>query len=148
VTSTNAFYWNPVVGGNGHFYEYVLQTGVEYATAKSVAATTSLLGRTGHLATVFNVAENDTIRSLRTLMSLGDLRAWIGLEDAGGTGAWAWVTGEPYVTADTNWNTNEPNNIGSERWTEMFASGVWNNRAGGGGGFPVHGYIVEYQFPF
>ena len=78
-------------------------------------------------------------------MGLFDLRAWIGLQDFDGTGNFTWTTEEPVTF--TNWGGGEPNNIGAERFTEMFASGVWNNRGGGGGAFPVQGYIVEYQFP-
>ena len=78
-------------------------------------------------------------------MGLGDMRAWIGLVDPGGTGSWEWVTEEPFVF--TNWflATGEPNNIGAERWVEFFSNGFWNNNAETT--FDNQGYVVEYQFP-
>jgi hypothetical protein len=147
VTSTNAFYWNPVFGGNGHFYEYVT-TPADWNSAATAAAGRSLLGRTGHLTAITTQPENDFVMSLRTKMGLGDMRAWIGLSDPTGANAWEWVTEEPF--SFTRWDTSnpldpEPNNIGTERWVEIFASGFWNNITLNPG--VNQGYVVEYQFP-
>jgi hypothetical protein len=147
VTSTNAFYWNPVFGGNGHFYEYVT-TPLGWNAAASAAAGRSLLGRVGHLGVITSVEENNFITALRANMGLGDMRAWIGLSDPSGANAWEWISEEPF--GFTHWDASnpldlEPNNIGTERWVEIFASGFWNNNVENFS--PNQGYIVEYQFP-
>jgi len=136
------FYWAPSSGGNGHFYQYV--TGGEtWTQAKTAAEALSVLGQAGHLVTITSVAEQAFVNSIRISLGLGDWRPWIGLHDPAGTGTWTWVTAEPL--AYTNWSGGEPNNIGTERWVEIFASGVWNNIIDS----PITplGWLVEYDVP-
>ena len=144
VTATSAFYWSPQNGGNGHFYEYVTTPGT-WDAADTAANAASLLGRTGHLAVITSANENTFVNQLYTSMTLPDMRAWIGLADFAGTGAWEWVTGE--TSGFSNWwvATGEPNNIGLERYVEIFANGFWNNITGSQG--PNQGYVIEYEFP-
>lgn len=143
VTSTNAFYWNPVFGGNGHFYEYVTTPGT-WNAADLASRTLSLLGRDGHLVAITTAGENLFVNQLYTKMGLGDMRAWIGLLDPNGTNAWEWVTEEPFVF--TNWFPGEPaDGLGTERYVEIFGNGQWNNILADA---PDNlGYVVEYQFP-
>ena len=143
VAATNAFYWSPAEGGNGHFYEYVTTPGT-WNAADLTSRTLSVLGRTGHLAAIASAGENLFINQLYTKMGLGDMRAWIGLLDPNGTNAWEWVTEEPFLF--TNWFPGEPaDGLGTERYVEFFASGQWNNNLADA---PVNlGYVVEYQFP-
>ena len=144
ATATNAFYWNPASGGNGHFYEYVTTPG-DWNTAATAAAGRSLFGRGGHLVVVTAPAENTFVTSLWTKMGLSGMRGWMGLSDPTGTSNWEWITGEPFIPADAIWDAGEPNNIGIERWVEFYGQGVWNNNTVD---TPLNlGYIVEYQFP-
>ena len=151
VTTTNAFYWSPSSGGNGHFYEYVVTgVGITWTSANTTANGRTVLGRGGHLVTVTTAGENAFVQSLWGKMGLSGMRGWIGLSDPTGTFNWEWVTGEPFVSANAFWDPNnpldpEPNNMATEHWVEFFGQGVWNNNT------EVNpftlGYIVEYQFP-
>jgi hypothetical protein len=141
VQQTNAYYSNPSsAGGTGNFYEYVLG-GNSWGGANAAAQGRSVVGRPGHLVTITSAVEQGIVQNLRVQMGLGDMRAWIGLYDPSGSNTWQWVTGEPLTY--TNWGGGEPNNIGSERWTEFFASGAWNNNTEFFGG--NQGYVVEYE---
>lgn len=137
------FYWAPSSGGNGHFYQYVPTGSADsWTTAKTAAEGLGVLGHTGHLVTITSGAEQAFVESMRTSLALPDWRPWIGLWDASGSFGWQWVTGEPF--AYTNWGGGEPNNMGSELYVEMYASGEWNNNS-----VPVspYGYLVEYDVP-
>jgi hypothetical protein len=80
----------------------------------------------GHLTTIRSADENEFIRASVLGFDGMDRRGWIGLWDPNGTGNFVWTGGEPLNY--TNWNGGEPNNIGVERWVELFYSnGQWNN---------------------
>jgi lectin-like protein len=134
---TSAFY----NAATGHFYEYVTAYTPDWNAANAAATAASLLGKPGHLVTITDAGENAFVQNLRVAMGLSDMRPWIGLHDPSGTGAWQWVTGE--ASNYSNWNGGEPNNIGSERYVEFFAAGVWNNNASPFGA--NQGYVIEYQ---
>ncbi|MHA2244675.1 MAG: lectin-like protein [Candidatus Hodarchaeales archaeon] len=79
----------------------------------------------GHLVTVAAPgagAENTFVNNIA-----GSNRVWIGLTDELQQNVWKWVTNEPYVLGDAQWNPGEPNYLGSERYVEMYSSGLWNN---------------------
>ena len=139
--TAQVFEWPTAAGGNGHFYEYVTTPTPSWNAANAAAQSRAYLGVKGHLASITHVGENEFVRQLRLKMGLNDMRAWIGLSDPAGTSNWQWVTGEPFGYA--NWGAGEPNNIGSERWVEFFASGVWNNNTETF--FQNQGYVVEYE---
>jgi hypothetical protein len=135
--------WAVFEGGNGHVYEYVLQGGLSWTSARTAAeARPTFTGWTSHLVSITSGGENSFVEALR---NGGPLRAWIGLYDPDGTGAasWAWTTGEPFVY--TNWLSGEPNNPATEFWVEMFAGGGWNNNVVSDPNFPTVGYLVEYE---
>ena len=97
--------WSIGAGGNDHWYE-VIPTSLSWDDANAAAASMSLAGTPGHLATTTSAAENAFIFSLNP----GD--AWLGAFQPSGSpepaGNWQWVTGEPF--AYTNWKSGEPNN--------------------------------------
>ena len=150
---------------NDHYYEYVSGS-FTWSQAKADAATKTLNGLQGYLATATSATENDFIR---TKLS-GD--GWIGGSDsfseinsaAGNTlynnqaeaeGKWYWITGPEAGTQFSNgsqsvngqfenWNNGEPNNSGgSEHALQIYYQngGLWNDLNGGNSSM---GYIVEY----
>jgi hypothetical protein len=130
--------WPVAAGGNGHFYEYVRAPGT-WTNARAAAAGRTHLGLPGYLATIACPAENDFVTALR---GGGDIRAWIGYTDESSEGSFQWVTGEGY--SYSNWNGGEPNNTaGIEHYTELFASGAWNDTRNNE---PLNlGYVVEHS---
>jgi len=132
--------WSSAVGGNDHYYEYVL--GYKTWTAANTAAQArSHLGVGGHLATIASAAENSFIRSLK---GNGDMRGWIGLTDTATEGVYEWVTGEPFSYA--NWYPGEPNDYaGDEDYVEFFGNGQWNDNRNDSNDYNL-GYVVEYDY--
>ena len=155
---------------NGHFYEYV-STASTWSSAKSSAASKSMNGRQGYLATITSSAENNFIfNKLKA-------DAWIGSSDdysqinsstspalsyanqGAAEGRWYWVTGPEAGTLFsignvnpqaqngiyTNWNSSEPNNSSSnEHYGEIYSS---SNGAGRWNDLPnssTLGFVVEY----
>lgn len=144
---------------NGHFYEFVTDSGIAWTTARTNAAAKSLYGLQGYLATVTSAEENDFCT--QKLSGTG----WIGASDAAVEGEWRWVTGpEGFENAGAgrlfwlgdssgsaqggyynHWYTGEPNNSGDEDYAHFYASGgqkgYWNDFANT---TAVAGYLVEY----
>lgn len=153
---------------NGHFYEYVSTAG-SWTTAKSSAAARTYLGYTGYLATITSASENAYIRQVLNAdawIGSSDERTQINTATGTSTyanqsaaeGNWYWVTGPEAGTMFSvgnnspvtqsgqyaNWNSGEPNNVGSEHYGEIYSSGsnpgAWNDLPNG----VSLGYIVEY----
>ncbi|QQX77300.1 MULTISPECIES: HYR domain-containing protein [Aequorivita] len=149
---------------NSHYYEYVNQS-LTWVQAKAAAATRTLYGLQGYLATSTSVEENNFIKNKLT----DD--GWLGGSDnfaqinlAAGTtvfanqsaaeGNWYWITGPeagtqfsvgstPSPGQYANWNASEPNNSGgSEDYLQVYFAnnGRWNDL----GNAQSMGYIVEY----
>ena len=78
LTGANSLYYS----GTGRYYEFVLDAGVSWTSAKSEAANRRLYGLQGYLATITSSGENDFL----TTKVSGT--AWIGASDAGPE--WAW----------------------------------------------------------
>lgn len=79
----------------------------------------------GHLVSIHNVMEEQTIAARADSLKLGDV--WIGFNDTKTEGTFVWNDGTP---ADfTFWNGGEPNDWGnSEDCAEIYASnGLWND---------------------
>src|SRR5205085_5263398 len=53
--------WQLSDGGNGHYYEFVRATFINYDQAKAQAAAKSFAGLPGHLATITSAPEGDFI---------------------------------------------------------------------------------------
>jgi len=112
-------FFNPC---NGSTY-YLLPPGTwtsAQATAQQVYG--------GALATITSEEENEFVRT-QVLAYDGDFgrRAWIGYYSPTASADFVWVSGE--LGCYTNWWVGEPNNIGNENYTELWANdGGWNNQ--------------------
>jgi hypothetical protein len=106
-----AVQWRVEDGGNGHWYQVcVIPTGTTWHQASDLAA-----ARGGHLATVTSAGEASTVRDV-----VGTSGPWFVASPAWGSsagpwlggyqddvsGAWHWVTGEPWSFAA--WCANQP----------------------------------------
>ena len=120
VLAQSAVEWRVADGGNGHWYQRVVEPST-WAAARIAAET-----RGGHLATITSQGEQNF------LTAIGSAEFWLGgfapANQGCGPAAWAWVTGEPmsYI----GWASGEP---GTCSHTCMaFAiwggyTGRWNN---------------------
>lgn len=156
--------------GTNHFYEFITGS-FTWTAAKADAATKSLFGMQGYLATITSQGENDFIQQKIT----GD--GWIGASDdysqinaATGTatyanqsaseGKWYWVTGPVGETGTQfsnlnatpvsvssrfmNWNSGEPNNSGAtEHYGEIYSS-TGTGKWNDLSNTNNLGYVVEY----
>ena len=107
---------------NGHFYQLVTDA-KDWATAQAYAASLSLDGLQGYLATVTTAAEQTFVNTL-----VGTTWTWLGASDATTEGEWLWVTGPEAGTlfysagAATQpgfsaWSPGEPDNAsGSQNY--------------------------------
>ena len=130
---------------NGHFYDWIDAGGINFDSARALAASMSYQGVPGHLATITSDSENDFIANTF------DQKAWIGaFQDFNDPnyfepfGGWTWVTGEPWVY--DSWNAGEPNDglTGDEHYAEAW-QGHWNDKKLEGGSGGVGGFFVEYS---
>ena len=130
---------------NGHYYEAVPAPGgsITWSSARTAAASRTMLGASGHLVSITSAAEGAWIRAhLPDAINSG---YWLGGFQPNGSpepaGGWQWVTGEPW--SYTNWSSGEPNNANNnENATQFAATGGWNDASDGGG---AGGYVVEYE---
>jgi hypothetical protein len=131
---------------NNHYYERVDAALDGWQNAVNAAASRTHLGMRGHLVTITSQAENDFI-----VNNLGgDLirEKWTGAYQTDNNnepgGSWAWITGEAW--SYTNWQAEEPNNLGNNEHTMSFKGlgyplGSWNDVSFSG----FSGYLVEYE---
>jgi hypothetical protein len=150
--------WPASLGGNDHYYEFVLQPELRWTDAKTLAEGRTFNGAHGYLATVTSAGESNFMASHWPERGGADQNGWLGgwqdllapnySEPAGG---WKWVTGEPWVY--TNWHTasGQPDNSGgSQNYIRSNADWQWDD-------FPdnpinpsvqyISGYFVEYTVP-
>ncbi len=140
-----------IIGGpiqnpaNGHNYYLLGQCSWTESEAAAVA-----LG--GHLVTINDAAEQTWV--FNTFANYAGTRRdlWLGISDAAVEGVMAWASGEPVTY--TNWDPNEPNNLGGEDYGHIWGAfdslgrdGLWNDildNGIGGAGVPVNPYgVVE-----
>ena len=107
----------PVLTYNGKDYFYATPA-TSWSNAESQAVSMG-----GHLVAINDAAEQS---ALDTAFG-GTEVLWIGLRDLLGNNNWSWTGGD--AVTYTNWQSGEPNNIGSERWAAMNwgGAGKWNN---------------------
>ncbi|WP_206074001.1 HYR domain-containing protein [Marixanthomonas spongiae] len=149
---------------NDHYYEYVSGS-FTWTQAKADAATRTLYGLQGYLATATSVEENDFITTKLTNDGwLGGSDDFNQINQAVGSpiyanqneaeSNWYWVTGPeagtqmsvdstPLPQQYVNWNAGEPNNSnGNEHYMQIYFTnnGRWNDLSNSN----ALGYIVEY----
>ncbi|HEX7030442.1 MAG TPA: DUF4347 domain-containing protein [Gammaproteobacteria bacterium] len=164
------YFYNP---DNGHYYKAVSTGGaVEWTAARDVAATESLNGMQGYLATVGSEAENIFVAHFvdveNVWLAASDSQAVIAAacgDSIASTqdeaeGRWRWVAGPeaclPFWQSEgegravdgsyASWEEGEPNNFrGGEHFAATNYNGVlgkWNDFAGG---TPfVQSFLVEF----
>ncbi|MCF8319165.1 MAG: hypothetical protein K9H63_02520, partial [Sphingobacteriaceae bacterium] len=145
-----ASFLNPLTG---HWYEFDA-TPRNWKEAKAYAATKSYNGRVGYLATITSAAENNYIWKIMASDAwVGgsddylEINAALGRDvyanQAAAEGKYYWVTGPEkgmqftegniypvtLTGAYANWNSREPNNSGSEHYTQLYSGnlGRWND---------------------
>ncbi|MBK9126484.1 MAG: hypothetical protein IPM13_01610 [Phycisphaerales bacterium] len=123
--------WPTSAGGNGHFYEVVVNPDLGWDAAQALAVASG-----GYLATITSEEEQQFIEDLLldALTLTGGI--WIGLWEPS-EGDWQWITGEP-LSFD-NWAPDQPDNaLGVENrgqllWTlggeepTAYRRGWWND---------------------
>lgn len=119
---------------NNHTYQFI-NIGSTWTDAQAAASSMTYRGRTGHLVTIADAAENSFVLTL--LPGDAGSAVWIGATETGGT--LSWVTGEPVTY--TNWGVNQPSTE-SEMWVEIESDiGLWNDNGNGAG----RKYVVEWD---
>jgi hypothetical protein len=135
--------------GNNHYYEFVSAANPSWTTARDAAASRTYFGLKGYLVTSTSSGENAFIAAKLTG------QGWLGASDATEEGVWKWVTGPENgttfwngasggsVVTYANWNSDEPNDSGSnEDYGQFIADGKWNDLPESYTG--MAGYVVEY----
>jgi len=173
VASAAPVQWTVASGGNGHYYEFVLDH-TDWFDARDTAAASTYMGVSGHLVTITSAAENDFVWNH---MSIGttDFRYrgnWIGAYQYDATSDkydtengfaahehWAWVTGEEFVYS--NWFTPDlypdptdgrHGSFGTEFDFAKFQShhsgpSTWSDTKPWKNPSLAHGYMIEYSVP-
>jgi outer membrane protein OmpA-like peptidoglycan-associated protein len=150
-----------IAGADGHHYELVAASNVNYATAKAAAEARRYFGRAGYLANITSAGENALIDSRL------NASAWMGAKANATTWAgryWAWDGGPEAgvkicdntsagscvktavggVLPHSNWAGGEPNNTGDNEGCAVIRGaddGTWNDASCTAA---VDTYVVEY----
>jgi hypothetical protein len=129
-------------GANGHEYDVIFSSGIEWVDA---ALSAGGQGEGWELATITGQEEQDFVAAL--IRDLGS-EFWLGGFQIPGTMSatedWAWITGEDW--SYTHWNPGEPNDVngaGSEQFLAMWASGGWDYWNDEGNLGNISGYVIE-----
>lgn len=151
--------WKIADGGNGHFYQLVVEKRpVTWHEAAQRAMALYFRGMPGHLVTMTS-REEDQFVIANVLEELTLRGVWTGLTDVLGEGQYRWVTGEPYEF--TNWATfpvQQPDNFHEADWHGgedygMYAQfpgkqpWAWNDLSIDSMHEKISAYIVEYESP-
>lgn len=130
--------------GNGHYYEAIADTTLNWTDAKAAAEAKNHLGASGYLATITSAEEQEFIVANFPEAVAGYILGGYQENNVD----WLWVTGEPFVY--TNWSPGEPNDFqgNQEDYLQFHGflpdgnpTGLWNDI----GNFPATGYVVEYE---
>ncbi|MDG2423262.1 MAG: lectin-like protein [Phycisphaerales bacterium] len=154
AVADDAVQWSEADGGNGHWYQEVLEPGVSWSNAADFCTNAG-----GHLATVTTAEENAFIASISNTDGLGDFGIWLGgYQDAASpdysepAGGWTWVTNEPWSYESWNQNdchsSNQPDNANqAEGVLDYFCkSGDVMYWSDDGADWPSSGgYLIEYS---
>ncbi len=138
--------------GNGHYYDAVLET-ITWPGAKLAAELQHHLGIQGHLVTISNTVENDFINTtFHDEIRTDPFGLWAGFTDQVVEGEWRWIDDTPGIwqdpdnfaspiqTAFTDWNQNEPNDVGGEDFLTI-SENRWNDFTSAA---TRVGYLIEF----
>lgn len=140
--------WTVVSGGNGHYYEAVVQSATWFE-ARDLADQHTWQGLVGHLVTLTSAEEEAFLWShfdgsewwLGAYQPLGLCPPECDYEDPlGFDGGWEWVTGEEW--SYTNWGSTNPDGGNEDCLMYRPTYPGWNDDEGWEG---LQGYIVEYS---
>jgi len=123
---------------NGHYYERVLEEGIQWPAADTAAVLRKYGNRTGHLATITSPGEQAFINT-----HFGDVvGTWLGgFWDASAGSTWRWITGETW--SFEAFHPGQPNNLnGNRAYLMLNPTGlVWYDSWEGD---TAQGYLIEY----
>ncbi len=150
--------WETAIGGNGHFYDFVLaDTGLTAPQTEAIAESSVFNGLAGYLATITSAAEQEFLNVLWQLQPkiTGQFKDFsyylIGASDSDAEGDFRWIGGpeDGDALSYTNWLTDEPND---DKDGEDYVVGWWQDRATGSwndylNDEPYRAYVVEYSQP-
>jgi Ca2+-binding RTX toxin-like protein len=164
----NRFYWDPAVGGNGHYYEFV-NSDVTWDAAFRGAALKTYAGQLGYLVTVTSDDEFNFIISKMNSISVGwnAETIWVGASDANSEGTFFWMNGPEagteFIETDWGWpagysgwkpgddylSIDVVSNVGyfltlDQEWFKN-GSRTWENGSRYSNIFEGNGYVVEYS---
>lgn len=149
--------WTIAEGGNGHFYQLVIETEpISWHQAARAAAGSFHRGRRGHLVSVTSAPEDQFVID-KLLMETSLRGAWMGMTDSLREANFRWVTGEPFEFS--NWAHSprkQPDNYREASWHGgedygMYADYVgdkqwaWNDLSVDSIQEKVSAYIIEYE---
>ncbi len=150
--------WTTGSGGNGHWYEFIVEAGgISAPDAEAAAESSSFMGLGGYLATITSAAEQAFLNSVwpgpgSVSGQFGGYSYYlIGASDRETEGVFKWIGGpeEGEELVYTNWDGGEPNNLGDEdyvvAWWEDLGSGAWNDGGSGVSDTSIRAYLVEYS---
>jgi hypothetical protein len=145
---------------NGHYYDVILSSSVDWNTAVTAALSQYYLGLEGHLATITSASEDAYVG--QAVANAGGGEFWLGgyqnpITELTATAGWTWVNGEGtfpgvngasgFNNAYSNWNPGEPNDAygaGSEQYLgiNLGITGGFNDEGYLG---LIAGYVIEYD---
>ncbi|MEQ8835548.1 MAG: lectin-like protein, partial [Lacipirellulaceae bacterium] len=151
--------WKTADGGNGHFYQLVVEKQpMTWHEAAQRATSKHFRGMPGHLVTITSSEEDQFV--LKNLLEDAQFRgAWMGLTDVLREGHYRWVTGEPYdYTNWASWPDQQPDNFQEADWHGgedygMYAQfpgkqpWAWNDLSIDSIHEKISAYLVEYEPP-
>lgn len=148
----------------GHHYKVIKANAIDWNSANAAAMNSEFMGVTGRLATITSAAEDLFIEQLRAA-ALGSKEAWVGgRQDKNlctaaqlasptlslGCG-WIWNNSEGSISTPqvplpsySNWQPNEPNDLGSEMYLGVGLNGEfgWNDEQALS---LIGGYVIEFD---
>ena len=149
--------WEISEGGNGHYYQLVIEKQpVTWHEAAKLAMDSHFRGMPGHLVTVTS-AEEDRFIVDNFVEEMPTRGIWMGLTDVLREGYFVWVTGEPFEYNNwASWPEQQPDNFHEAPWHGGEDYGMytrfpdkqpwaWNDLSIDSIHERVSAYLVEYE---
>jgi hypothetical protein len=138
--------WAVADGGNGHYYEFVYNSGIIWSVANAAASNSVYKGMIGYLATITSAEEQAFLNGVKSSEYPSASNFWLGGSDRDSEGVWQWISNPADAWTYTNWTYREPNNAnGGEQYLVGWDKGrnTWNDIYPDYDG--LRGYVVEYS---